>query len=105
VAGSAPTVYCEVHGGHNLLTTTGSILSESLGASPKRPKLMQMASRSHPMIPTGRPNCDWPGPGRSFAQSGEKKKKILYRRFLVSLGVRRRNPTRLSLKPEKGDSP
>src|SRR5260370_36249076 len=36
VAGSAPTVYCEVHGGHNLFTSTGSILSPVFGGEPTK---------------------------------------------------------------------
>src|SRR5713226_9173096 len=51
-----------------------------------------MDSRSHRMIPTGRPMR----PARARSILRRKRKRILYRRFLVSLGVRRRNPTRPS---------
>src|SRR5216684_993499 len=65
----------------------------SLEGSPKRRKWMQMDSRSHRMIQTGRPTR----PARDQSILRRKRKRALYRRFLVSLGVRRRNPTRPSL--------
>src|SRR5216110_342356 len=35
VAGSAPTDFCELHGGHGLSTSTGSVLSQIFGGQPK----------------------------------------------------------------------
>src|SRR6266403_1606521 len=37
VAGSAPTQFCELHGGHNFLSSTGSFLSHVFGGQPKAP--------------------------------------------------------------------
>src|SRR5207302_8129306 len=69
---------------------------ESLGASPKRRKRMPMVSQSPPMIPIGRPRQP-AKPLLILQRNPAKRKRILYIRFLVSLGVRRRTPTRLSL--------
>jgi len=76
----------------------------SLGRSPKRPKRMQMAIQSHRMIPTGRPMR----PARArpiLRRNPAKRKRILCRRFLVSLGVKKKEPDQVKPKPEKGDSP
>src|SRR5438552_14993129 len=67
-----------------------------VAAIPRRRKKTQMASRLQPTIRTGHPML----PARALRTPQRnlgKRKRILYRRYLVSLGVRRRNPTRLSL--------
>src|SRR5580692_680857 len=58
---------------------------------------MRRATRSPRMTPTGRPMPPARGPLVILPLHRAKRKRTLYRRFLVSLGVRRRTPTRLSL--------
>src|SRR5256884_1460935 len=67
-----------------------------VAAIPRRRKKTQMASQLQRTIRTGHPML--PARAlRTLQRNLGKRKRILYRRFLVSLGVRRRNPTRPSL--------
>jgi penicillin-binding protein 1B len=102
VAGSAPTVYCEAHGGHNLLTSTGSILSRVFGGEPKKP---QTDANGLP-IPANDPNRPPGATGQvdPSADSGEKKKNPLQKIFGI-FGGKKKDPDKAKPKPEKGDSP
>src|SRR5437667_207065 len=52
VAGSAPTDFCELHGGHGTVTSTGSVLSQIFGGQPKTPDANgQVVMKSHPNRP------------------------------------------------------
>src|SRR5260370_19256375 len=61
VAGSAPTVYCELHGGHNLLTSTGSFLSRVFGGEPKKPQMDANGQPISPNDPNRPPNATGQG--------------------------------------------
>jgi penicillin-binding protein 1B len=105
VAGSAPTVYCEVHGGHNLLTSTGSVLSRIFGGG--EPKAPQVDANGQPVTsydPNRPPNATGQGPADPSAQSGEKKKNPLSKIFGI-FGGKKKEPDKAKPKPEKGDSP
>jgi penicillin-binding protein 1B len=105
VAGSAPTVFCEVHGGHNLLTTTGSILSRVFGGGD--PKTPQKDANGQPITtydPNRPPNATGQGPVDPSAESGEKKKNPLSKIFGI-FGGKKKEPDKAKPKPEKGDSP
>jgi len=104
VAGSAPTVYCEVHGGHNLLTTTGSILSRVFGGEPKTPQTDANGKPVTPYDPNRPPNATGQGPAVPSEQSGEKKKNPLQKIFGI-FGGKKKEPDQAKPKPEKGDSP
>ena len=104
VAGSAPTVYCEIHGGHNLLTTTGSILSRVFGGEPKTPQTDANGKPVTPYDPNRPPNATGQGPAVPSEQSGEKKKNPLQKIFGI-FGGKKKDPDQAKPKPEKGDSP
>ena len=106
VAGSAPTVFCEVHGGHNLFTTTGSILSRVFGGGGD-PKTPQKDANGQPITtydPNRPPNATGLGPADPSAESGEKKKNPLSKIFGI-FGGKKKEPDKAKPKPEKGDSP
>ena len=105
VAGSAPTVFCEVHGGHNLFTTTGSILSRVFGGGD--PKTPQKDANGQPITtydPNRPPNATGQGPADPSVESGEKKKNPLSKIFGI-FGGKKKEPDKAKPKPEKGDSP
>ncbi|PYU78225.1 MAG: penicillin-binding protein, partial [Acidobacteria bacterium] len=104
VASSAPTVYCEVHGGHNLLSTTGSILSRVFGGEPKTPQTDANGKPVTPFDPNRPPNATGQGPAVPTEQSGEKKKNPLQKIFGI-FGGKKKDPDQAKPKPEKGDSP
>jgi penicillin-binding protein 1B len=104
VAGSAPTVYCEIHGGHNLLTTTGSILSRVFGGEPKTAQTDANGKPVTPYDPNRPPNATGQGPAVPSEQSGEKKKNPLQKIFGI-FGGKKKEPDQAKPKPEKGDSP
>jgi len=104
VAGSAPTEYCEVHGGHNLLTSTGSVLSQIFGGQPKTPPTDANGKPAVPYDPNRPPNATGQGPGQPPAQAGEKKKNPLQKVFGI-FGGKKKEPDKAKPKPEKGDSP
>jgi penicillin-binding protein 1B len=104
VAGSAPTVYCEVHGGHNLLTSTGSILSRVFGGEPKTPQTDANGQPVTASDPNRPPNATGQEPADPSAQSGDKKKNPLQKIFGI-FGGKKKDPDKAKPKPEKGDSP
>jgi penicillin-binding protein 1B len=102
VVGSAPTVYCEVHGSHNLFTSAGSILSRVFGGEPKTPKT---DAHGQPVYDPNRPpQATGQAPVDTSAQSGEKKKSPLQKIFGI-FGGKKKDPDKAKPKPEKGDSP
>ncbi len=104
VAGSAPTEFCEVHGGHNLLTSTGSVLSQVFGGQPKAPQTDtngQIVMRSDPNRP---PDATGQPPVAPSAQPEDKKKNPLQKIFGI-FGGKKKEPDKAKPKPEKGDSP
>ena len=105
VAGSAPTVYCEVHGGHNLFTSTGSILSRVFGGGePKTPQTDANGKPITPYDPNRPPGATGQGPTDPSEQAGEKKKNPLQKIFGI-FGGKKKEPDKAKPKPEKGDSP
>ena len=104
VVGSAPTVYCEVHGSHNLFTSAGSILSRVFGGEPKTPKTDANGQPVTPYDPNRPPQATGQAPVDTSAQSGEKKKNPLQKIFGI-FGGKKKDPDKAKPKPEKGDSP
>jgi penicillin-binding protein 1B len=106
VAGSAPTDFCELHGGHGLGTSTGSVLSQIFGGQPKPSQTGtdgQVVMKSDPNRPpdaTGQPGQ----PADPNAQSDDKKKNPLQKIFGI-FGGKKKEPDKAKPKPEKGDSP
>ncbi len=104
VAGSAPTVYCELHGGHNLLTSTGSILSRIFGGESKKPQTDANGQPVNASDPNRPPNATGQDPADPSAESAEKKKNPLRKIFGI-FGGKKKEPDQAKPKPEKGDPP
>src|SRR3989440_7752660 len=104
VAGSAPTDFCELHGGHNLFTSAGSILSRVFGGEPKTPKTDANGQPVTPYDSNRPPNATGQGLAVPSEQSGEKKKNPLQKIFGI-FGGKKKEPDQAKPKPEKGDSP
>jgi penicillin-binding protein 1B len=108
VSGSAPTVFCEVHGGQHLLTSTGSVLSRVFGGG--EPKAPQTDANGQPITtydPNRPPNATGQGPADPAAATDEKKKNPLQKIFGI-FGGKKKEPDKANPpkpKPEKGDSP
>ena len=108
VAGSAPTIYCEVHGGH---ASTGSVLSRVFGGGePKAPQLDANGQPITPYDPNRPPNATGQGPTAPLADSDEKKKNPLQKIFGIFGGKKKepdkaQPPSQPQPPPEKGDSP
>jgi penicillin-binding protein 1B len=103
VTGSAPTDFCELHGGHGL--STGSVLSQIFGGQPKPTQTDasgQVVMKSDPNRP---PNATGqPGAADPNAQNEDKKKNPLQKIFGI-FGGKKKEPDKAKSKPEKGDSP
>jgi penicillin-binding protein 1B len=103
VTGSAPTQFCELHGGHSLLSSTGSFLSHVFGG---QPKAAQTDANGQPVAaydPNRPPDATGQGPANPDAKS-EKKKNPLQKIFGI-FGDKKKDPDKAKPKPEKGDSP
>lgn len=109
VAGSAPTQFCELHGGSNAVSATGSWLSHIFGGD--QPKQPQTDAQGKPVAaydPNRPPNATGQGtlpPSLDpSAQGGEKKKNPLQKIFGI-FGGKKKEPDKAKPQPEKGDSP
>jgi penicillin-binding protein 1B len=104
VAGSAPTEFCELHGGHGFLASTGNVLSHIFGGQPKAP---QTDTNGHPVMlndPNRPPDATGQPPADPSAQAADKKKNPLQKIFGI-FGGKKKEPDKAKPKPEKGESP
>jgi penicillin-binding protein 1B len=104
VAGSAPTQMCELHGGHSLVTSTGSVLSHIFGGQSKTAQTDENGQPITPYDPNRPPNATGQGSPDTAAQTGEKKKNPLQKIFGI-FGDKKKEPDKAKPKPEKGDPP
>ncbi len=104
VAGSAPTQYCELHGGHNILSSTGSWLSHVFGGGePKQPQT-DANGQPLPYDPNRPPSATGQGAVDANGKPVEKKKNPLQKIFGIFGGKKKQDPDKV--KPDdKGDSP
>ncbi|MGC1617680.1 MAG: penicillin-binding transpeptidase domain-containing protein, partial [Candidatus Acidiferrum sp.] len=113
IAGSAPTQFCELHGGNGAVSATGSWLSHIFGGD--QPKQPQTDAQGKPVTtydPNRPPNATGQGavgtaPGAvsdPAAQPEEKKKNPLQKIFGI-FGGKKKDPDKAKPQPEKGDSP
>jgi penicillin-binding protein 1B len=109
VAGSAPTQFCELHGGSNAVSAAGSWLSHIFGGD--QAKQPQTDAQGKPVTaydPNRPPNATGQGtlpPSLDpSAQGGEKKKNPLQKIFGI-FGGKKKDPDKAKPQPEKGDSP
>jgi penicillin-binding protein 1B len=112
VAGSAPTQYCELHGGHNILSSTGSWLSHVFGGGgdkdkDKNAQQTDANGQPQPYDPNRPPNATGQGQLPAVDANGkpiEKKKNPLQKIFGIFGGKKKQDPDKP--KPDnKGDSP
>ena len=100
VAGSAPTQYCELHGGHNFFSSTGSWLSHVFGGGdPKQP---QTGPDGQPLPATSQdklPGAESPQPGDPAGESADKKKNPLQKIFGI-FGGKKKDSDKDKPKPE-----
>ncbi len=92
VAGSQPTQLCELHGGHGPATASGSFLSHIFGGGSSKPPATPGDPNASPMEQATRDRrrqIPVPRPPRP-----PKRKRVHCRRFLVSLGARKRKSPR-----------
>jgi penicillin-binding protein 1B len=103
VAGSAPTQLCELHGGHNAISSSGSFLSHLFGGQPKQ---AQTGANGQPpgTADPNQPPGDGTGQGVDQAAPAEKKKNPLQKIFGI-FGGKKKDPDKAKPAPEKGDSP
>ncbi len=103
VAGSAPTQMCELHGGHGVLSSTGSWLSHIFGGEKKEPQTDENGSVL-PYDPNRPPNATGQGALDANGKPAEKKKNPLQKIFGIFGGKKKQDPDKP--KPDnKGDSP
>ncbi len=102
VTGSAPTQMCEIHGGHNLMTSTGSILSHIFGGPAGTQQTNPDGTPATKFDPNRPPGAS--GQGQAADADAEKKKSPLGKVFGI-FGGKKKEPDKAKPKPEKGDSP
>jgi penicillin-binding protein 1B len=94
VAGSAPTQYCELHGGRSLLSSSGSWLSHVFGGGDKKPDQPGQTPAADPSSTRYDPNRppDATGQGQppdAAAKPDEKKKNPLQKIFGIFGGKKK----------------
>ena len=110
VAGSAPTEFCELHGGRSGGATSGSWLSRVFGGGePKQPQTDAQGKAIAPYDPNRPPDATGQGASDSDAKLGDKKKNPLQKIFGI-FGGKKKDPDKAKPQadkppPEKGDSP
>jgi penicillin-binding protein 1B len=104
VTGSAPTQFCEIHGGHSLLSSTGSVLSHVFGGQPKTPETDPIGHPVAAYDPNRPPDATGQAPVDPSAKPEDKKKNPLQKIFGI-FGDKKKDPDKAKPKPEKGDSP
>jgi hypothetical protein len=110
IAGSAPTEFCEVHGGRAAASSTGSWLSHIFGGGgePKPPvdgttKPAAVYDPNRPPNATGQGAAPPPADG-SDGQQAEKKKNPFKKIFGI-FGGKKKDSDKAKPKPENGDPP
>jgi penicillin-binding protein 1B len=111
VAGSAPTAFCELHGGSAAVASSGSWLSRVFGGGgePKQPQTDAQGKPTTTYDPNRPPDATGQGTLDPNALPGEKKKNPLQKIFGI-FGGKKKDPDKAKPQtdkppPEKGDSP
>jgi penicillin-binding protein 1B len=104
VAGSAPTQYCEIHGGgHNVFSSTGSWLSHVFGGGQPKEPAKDADGKPIPYDPNRPPNATGQGqppvPVEAKEKEDEKKKSPLQKIFGIFGGKKKDSD-----KPKPDDS-
>jgi penicillin-binding protein 1B len=112
VAGSAPTAFCELHGGSVAANSSSSWLSRVFGGGGDQPKQPQTDAQGKPVTtydPNRPPDATGQGTLDPNAPPTEKKKNPLQKIFGI-FGGKKKDPDKAKPQadkptPEKGDSP
>jgi len=112
VAGSAPTAFCELHGGSVAANSSSSWLSHVFGGGGDQPKQPQTDAQGKPVTtydPNRPPDATGQGTLDPNAPPTEKKKNPLQKIFGI-FGGKKKDPDKAKPQadkptPEKGDSP
>jgi penicillin-binding protein 1B len=106
VAGSAPTDFCELHGGRSVISSTGSWLSHVFGGEPKQAQTDPDGKSTATYDPNRPPNATGQGPADPSVQPEDKeKKKNPLQKIFGIFGGKKKDPDKAKPKPEKGDTP
>jgi penicillin-binding protein 1B len=109
VAGSAPTQYCEIHGGHGIISSTGSFLSHIFGGGPPKEPAETPKTGSFPAangtIPAVGPDGKPLPPDPDATANPQKKKNPLQKVFGIFGGKKKDSDKPQKPPPEKGESP
>jgi penicillin-binding protein 1B len=104
IAGSGPSQYCEIHGGHSVAATAGSWLSHIFGGGDPKPPQPDAIDPSAKYDPNRPPNATGQGAVDANGKPIEKKKNPLQKIFGIFGGKKKQDPEHP--KPDnKGESP
>jgi penicillin-binding protein 1B len=106
IAGSAPTEFCELHGGRTIGASSSSWLAHVFGGDqPKQPQTDEDGKPvATPYDPNRPPNATGQGAPVPAEQTDEKKKNPLKKIFGI-FGGKKKDPDKAKPQPEKGESP
>jgi len=108
VSGSAPTQYCEIHGGHGIISSTGSFLSHIFGGSAPKEPSEPPKTGTFPPANGAEPASGPDGKPQAVDANGnpvpQKKKNPLQKVFGI-FGGKKKDSDKPAKPPEKGESP
>jgi penicillin-binding protein 1B len=109
VAGSAPTQYCEIHGGHNVFSSTGSWLSHVFGGGQPKEPPKDADGKPLPYDPNRPPNATGQGQPQveqkdAKDKEDEKKTNPLKKIFGIFGGKKKDSDKPKSDDPQKPDA-
>jgi penicillin-binding protein 1B len=109
IAGSAPTEFCEAHGGHAEGAATGSWLSRVFGGGQPKAPTDPNAKPAVTFDPNRPPNATGQGgqPADASSPQPEQKKKNPFKRIFGIFGGKKKDSDQATSKPkpENGDPP
>ena len=106
VAGSAPTQFCELHGGHGIVSSTGSFLSHIFGGGSPKPPADAPKTGTFPAGDGSTPGLGPDGqPLPTGAADAPQKKKNPLQKVFGIFGGKKKDSDKQPKPPEKGDSP
>ena len=109
MSGSAPTQYCELHGGHGIISSTGSLLSHIFGGGQPKPPADGSDNPVHCHRSNDDPNAALGPDGKPLPADAERrcrqKKKNPLQKVFGIFGGKKKDSDKPPKPPEKGDSP
>jgi penicillin-binding protein 1B len=107
VAGSAPTLFCELHGNRSIISSTGSWLSRVFGGGgSKETPATGPNGQPVPYNPNRPPEAQGEKRGGDDqSAAGTEKKKNPLKKIFGIFGGKKKDPDKAKPNPEKGDPP